>query len=171
MLNEDGSVEWAYRENVYIVPSSIGGNTSGVQIPFTIYNAGNRVSGTFNTATNTFSESAEESICVYLIDGMSEDGLQYNTPQISYEEGYLTFESQELSFSYVYVNPVLRLEQLPDSKKSDSTTLYETLIADSRSTELNVNALIITDNGDGTAQYMIPPDLITGNIYMFVTYI
>lgn len=58
LLNEDGTVVWAYREDVYVVPNSVGGDTSGVQIPFTVYNAGNRVAGTWDTTTKTFTENA-----------------------------------------------------------------------------------------------------------------
>lgn len=58
LLNEDGSVVWAYREDVYVIPNSLGGDTSGVQIPFTVYNAGNRVAGTFDLKTKTFTEQA-----------------------------------------------------------------------------------------------------------------
>ena len=58
LLKEDGTVEWAYREDVYVVPNSVGGDTSGVQIPFTVYNAGNRVAGTWDTKTKTFTEKA-----------------------------------------------------------------------------------------------------------------
>lgn len=54
LLEADGTVVWAYREDVYVVPSSIGGDTSGVQIPFTIYNDGNRTAGTWTTGTNSF---------------------------------------------------------------------------------------------------------------------
>lgn len=54
LLNADGTVEWAYREDVWVVPNSIGGDTSGVQIPFSVYNAGNRVSGTWDTSAKTF---------------------------------------------------------------------------------------------------------------------
>ncbi len=50
----DGSCVWAYREDVALIPTSIGGDTSGVQIPFTVYNLGNRVKGSFNPTTNTF---------------------------------------------------------------------------------------------------------------------
>ena len=50
----DGTVIWAYREDVWLVPNSIGGDTSGVQIPFTVYNAGNRTAGTWNASTKTF---------------------------------------------------------------------------------------------------------------------
>ena len=36
----------AWREDCYIVPQSVGGDTSGLQIPFNILPAGNRVQGT-----------------------------------------------------------------------------------------------------------------------------
>lgn len=60
LLNSDGSVESAYREDVYVVPTSFGGDTSGVQIPFTIYNAGNRVKGTFDLTSKTFTPASED---------------------------------------------------------------------------------------------------------------
>ena len=44
----------AWREICWVVPNSFGGDTSGVQIPFTVYNAGGRVQGTFNLSTKTF---------------------------------------------------------------------------------------------------------------------
>ena len=56
LLQEDGTVVWAYREKLYVVPSSIGGDTSGVQIPFTLYNAGERVKGNWNVTQKTFTE-------------------------------------------------------------------------------------------------------------------
>lgn len=54
LIDESGTVIWAYRENVFVVPNSVGGDTSGVQIPFSVYNAGNRVEGSWNTSTKTF---------------------------------------------------------------------------------------------------------------------
>lgn len=48
------SVLWAYREDCYVVPTSIGGNTSGVQVPFTIHRAGNITKGTFDLSTKKF---------------------------------------------------------------------------------------------------------------------
>ncbi len=48
------TVVWAYREDVYVVPSSFGGDTSGIGIPFTVYRAGNRVKGSFDTSTREF---------------------------------------------------------------------------------------------------------------------
>lgn len=59
LLNADGSQVWAYREKVWVVPNSIGGDTSGVQIPFTVYSAGERVAGTFDVKTKTFTPSTE----------------------------------------------------------------------------------------------------------------
>lgn len=58
LLGANGTVEWAYREDVYVVPNSFGGDTSGVQIPFTVYNAGNRVKGTWDTSTKTFNPAS-----------------------------------------------------------------------------------------------------------------
>lgn len=48
------TVVGAWREDVYVIPNSVGGDTSGVQTPFTIHNAGNRVKGTFDLTTKTF---------------------------------------------------------------------------------------------------------------------
>lgn len=44
----------AYKENVKIVPQSMGGDTSGVQIPFQVYYNGSRVAGTFSISTKAF---------------------------------------------------------------------------------------------------------------------
>ena len=55
--SEDGAKPecvWAYKEDCLVVPESIGGDTSGIQIPFTIHRAGNRVKGTFDLATKKF---------------------------------------------------------------------------------------------------------------------
>lgn len=54
LLKDDGTVEWAYKEDVYVIPTQVGGDTSGVQIPFTIYNCGNRVKGTLDITTKKF---------------------------------------------------------------------------------------------------------------------
>ena len=45
------TVVWAYREDVYVVPTSVGGDTSGIGIPFTVYK------GTFDTETKKFTVS------------------------------------------------------------------------------------------------------------------
>lgn len=60
LLDSEGTVVWAYRENVYVVPNSIGGDTSGVQIPFSVYSAGERVKGTWNITTKTFTPQTGE---------------------------------------------------------------------------------------------------------------
>jgi len=62
LVDTKGKVLWAYRENVVVTPTSVGGSTSGVQIPFTIYNAGGRVRGNWDTETKSFTElpSGEE---------------------------------------------------------------------------------------------------------------
>lgn len=57
LMTTAGVQVWAYREDVIVVPSSIGGDTSGVQIPFTMYSAGNRVAGTWDSSNNSFASS------------------------------------------------------------------------------------------------------------------
>lgn len=47
----------AVREDVYVIPTSYGGDTSGVQVPFEIRFAGNRKEGTFDIKTKKFTES------------------------------------------------------------------------------------------------------------------
>ena len=44
----------AVKEAVYIEVTSYGGDTTGYQIPFTIHYTGEKVKGTFNVATRTF---------------------------------------------------------------------------------------------------------------------
>ena len=44
----------AIREEVYIEVSSYGGDTTGYQIPFTLHDTGNKVKGTFDVKTKTF---------------------------------------------------------------------------------------------------------------------
>lgn len=51
------TVVWAYREDAYVVPDTNGGDTSGIQTPFKIYMAGNRVKGSFDVKTKTFTVS------------------------------------------------------------------------------------------------------------------
>lgn len=60
LFDSAGVQIWAYREDCYVVPRSIGGDTSGVQIPFDIYCAGNRIYGTFDPETKTFEGGGEE---------------------------------------------------------------------------------------------------------------
>ena len=44
----------AVKETVYLEVTSYGGDTSGYQIPFTIHYTGEKVKGTFNVSTKTF---------------------------------------------------------------------------------------------------------------------
>lgn len=44
----------AVREDVLLIPSSYGGDTSGVQVPFTVNFNGNRTEGTFDIGTKKF---------------------------------------------------------------------------------------------------------------------
>ena len=46
ILDTDGTVASAYKEDVLVVPQSIGGDTGGMQIPFNVYYNGNRGSVT-----------------------------------------------------------------------------------------------------------------------------
>ena len=54
LLDEEGNQIWCYREDCWVVPNSVGGDTSGVQLPFNVYNAGNRVPGKWTINTKTF---------------------------------------------------------------------------------------------------------------------
>ena len=59
LLDEAGTVVWAYREDCYVVPNSVGGDTSGVQVPFEIRFAGNRTEGDFDLGTKKFTEKGK----------------------------------------------------------------------------------------------------------------
>lgn len=50
----------AYREDAIIEVSSYGGDTTGYQIPFNLHHIGNRVKGTFNVTTRTFTADSED---------------------------------------------------------------------------------------------------------------
>ena len=54
--NTEAGVYPAIREEVYIEVTSYGGDTTGYQIPFTLHYTGNKVKGTFNVTTKTFTE-------------------------------------------------------------------------------------------------------------------
>ena len=53
----EGSVYPAIREEVYIEVTSYGGDTTGYQIPFTLHFTGNKVKGTFDVSTKTFTQA------------------------------------------------------------------------------------------------------------------
>lgn len=60
VLDGEPTVVWAYREDVYLIPNSVGGDTTGVQTPFTVYKAGNRVKGeSFDLKTRKFTVATE----------------------------------------------------------------------------------------------------------------
>lgn len=44
----------AYKEDAYIEVTSYGGDTTGYQIPFNLHYTGNKVKGTFDVSTKTF---------------------------------------------------------------------------------------------------------------------
>lgn len=48
----------AVREDVYVIPTSYGGDTSGVQVPFEIRYAGNRTEGTFDISAKKFTPTS-----------------------------------------------------------------------------------------------------------------
>ena len=50
----ESGVFTAYKEECIVEISSYGGDTTGYQIPFNVHLSGNRVKGTFDTSTNTF---------------------------------------------------------------------------------------------------------------------
>ena len=54
---KEGSAYPATREEVFIEVTSYGGDTTGYQIPFTVHYTGNKVSGTFDVSTKTFTEA------------------------------------------------------------------------------------------------------------------
>ena len=51
---DDSGAYPAVKETVYIEVTSYGGDTTGYQIPFTIHYTGEKVKGTFNVSTKTF---------------------------------------------------------------------------------------------------------------------
>lgn len=48
----------AWQQECYVVPTSYGGDTSGYQIPFTVYYVGERTEGTYNASSKTFTAKA-----------------------------------------------------------------------------------------------------------------
>lgn len=64
LMNDKGVVTWAYREDVMVVPTSMGGDTSGVQVPFSVYYCGNRTKGTFDVTKKTFTANTVSSVKV-----------------------------------------------------------------------------------------------------------
>lgn len=54
----EGTVYPAIREEVYIEVTSYGGDTTGYQIPFALHFTGNKVKGTFDVTSRTFTPAA-----------------------------------------------------------------------------------------------------------------
>ena len=52
----DGNVYPAIREEAYIEVTSYGGDTTGYQIPFTLHFTGNKVKGSFDVSTKSFTQ-------------------------------------------------------------------------------------------------------------------
>lgn len=62
-VDDEGNVTTGpdtYRENVVVVPQSLGGDTGGVQIPFEIHYVGDRTKGTFDLEAKTFTPYSGE---------------------------------------------------------------------------------------------------------------
>lgn len=53
LMDDEGTVLWAYMESCKVIPQKLGGNTSGVQVPFQVLNNGNRHRVNFNMTTKT----------------------------------------------------------------------------------------------------------------------
>ncbi len=53
-----GGAYVAYKESVIVEVTSYGGDTTGYQIPFNLHYLGDRVKGTFNPSTKTFTAKA-----------------------------------------------------------------------------------------------------------------
>lgn len=51
LMDEEGNVLWAYIESCKVIPTSLGGDTTGVQIPFQVHNNGNRRRVSFDLKT------------------------------------------------------------------------------------------------------------------------
>lgn len=56
---ESDTVFPATKEEVFIAVSSYGGDTTGYQIPFTVHYTGNKVKGTFDVSTKTFTPAGK----------------------------------------------------------------------------------------------------------------
>lgn len=58
LWEESSGAYTAYRESVIVEVVSYGGNTTGYQIPFNVHYQGDRVKGTFDPTTKTFTEAS-----------------------------------------------------------------------------------------------------------------
>ena len=62
MWEGDETAYTAWKQECYVVPNSYGGDTSGYQIPFTVYYTGERVKGTYNASAKTFTATEATSL-------------------------------------------------------------------------------------------------------------
>lgn len=114
LVDGDGEQIWAYRESCLIVPKSVGGDTSGVQIPFDIYCTGDRTYGTFDFQTKEFQTGSEPQPSSKIIPlTVSENGIYsisggfaYNpiTVNVPQSEGILAAKILGGSVSGVFTN-------------------------------------------------------------------
>ena len=56
LMDSEGNVLWAYMEACKVIPQSLGGDTTGITIPFQVVNNGNRHRVAFNLNTKTASK-------------------------------------------------------------------------------------------------------------------
>lgn len=54
MWDGEATAYVAYKQDCYVVPNSYGGDTSGYQIPFSVYYVGERVKGTYDASGKIF---------------------------------------------------------------------------------------------------------------------
>lgn len=80
LVDSTGKQIWAYRENCWVVPSSVGGDTSGVQIPFNVYNAGSRTPGLYSSGTFTPSTITLSATTLTLSTGANQTLTATKTP-------------------------------------------------------------------------------------------
>lgn len=59
LLTATGAVAWAFKEDCLVIPQSIGGTNGSLNVPYQVLYDGNRVAGTWNTSTHTFTPATE----------------------------------------------------------------------------------------------------------------
>jgi hypothetical protein len=101
----------AYREDAFIEVSEYGGDNTGYQIPFNIHYLGNRVKGTFNVSTRTFTadSSGATKLVTFSVSGTA--GARLNKAQIVIGEqslitdatGVVSIELAAGTYSYTVI--------------------------------------------------------------------
>ena len=165
LVDKSGNVLWAYREECWVVPVYVGGDTSGVQIPFNVYCSGNRVHGTFNFETRKFTNTEEP----------EEEKL---SPLTVTENGVYTAEEGR-GYSPVTVNvPIIDTESLSVNSNgvysAPSGVAYDSVSVNVPT--VNVNNLSVTGNGryvapSGTAYGVVNVNVEGGRVNVnFIDY-